>query len=342
MADAAATTDDATVPQQDDDSRSFADLPGEALHLVLLAAGGAAGVACCVCRAWRAAGDSALLWRQCYARRWGEPLPALPAAREQHASEASAWRAAFGARHGLPRAVRAALADVAAPLRRAPALARLLTLDAALPPDVLLDALQAVVRHDTGGATPVAREAAARAVSELAVATLARVGAARHTPHTEPALLLDAALAVALLVEPGADVRGARRAVARLGAAAAASLAQQGHDAADASPHERVSALNAFLFSRPAGAPPPAPHEDDGVSALPSLLPDEAPPLPSAAGGCDSAALVANPTQRRQPPRSSRSLPPAAAFPSRSPCCTSQWAPPRACACGPAVCRGSS
>jgi hypothetical protein len=273
----------ADAPQQDDPC-SWADLPGEALQLVLLAAGAGAGVACCVCRAWRAAGESAPLWRQLYARRWGEPLPPLPL--PPLPCDAGAWRAAFGARATLPRAVRAALADVAAPVRRAPALARLLALDAALPPGVLLDALQATARDDAG-ATASARDAASRAVSELAIATLARVGAARATPQTEPALLLDAALAVALLVEPRADVVAARRAVARLGAAAAARLAQQGLGGADAPPSERVRALNAFLFARPAGAPPPAPHADDAVSALPSLLlPEEGEAMPSA-GGCD-------------------------------------------------------
>jgi len=136
------------------------------------------------------------------------------------------------------------LRDCRQPLLRGDALARCVALEAAHP-GVALRELQSRL------ADPELASCADRALSELALAALERVG--RAPPAAcEATQLLDAACAVALLVSPDADVSQARLAVARLAAAARTRLRALGLQ--DAPPLACLDALNAFLFAAPAEA----------------------------------------------------------------------------------------
>ena len=245
------------------ESAPWADLPAEAVRRVLqlVAEPAAVARAACACRAWRDAAQDESLWHALYAAHWGT----LPAG-----SPVATWRDRCAGRHALPRACLGALRDCASPLLRGDALARVVALEQAHP-SVALRELQSRL-----GDAAHAR-AAERAVAELALVALARVGAAPPDERAEAKQLLDAACAVALLVEPSADVAAARVAVSRLGIAARSRL-----DAlSNASPVQRLDALTAFLFG-------PEEASEGELSTSTSLL-DPAAPLPgagSAAGGC--------------------------------------------------------
>ena len=243
------------------ESAPWADLPVEAVRRVfeLVAEPAAVARAACACSAWRDAAQDECTWQALYAAHWG----ALPAG-----SPAATWRERCAGRHALPRACLGALRDCGSPLLRGDALARVVALERAHP-SVMFSELQ---DHLILGPHI---QAAKRALTELALETLARVGAAPPDGAEEAQQLLDAACAVSLLLNPRADVAATRAAVARLGRAARSRLDTLG----DASPLQRLDALTAFLFGEPGNGE---------LSSSTSLLEPDT-PLPgaeAAAGGC--------------------------------------------------------
>ena len=228
-------------------------LPAECLAAVFsaLAVGGSAGDdapgravarASCVSRAWRASGAEELLWSTLFAARW----PAHCAA----AAPLPWWRGAFAARHALHASVAAVLPSIGHAHTRAAALASLAQQESRHPPAWSLVALQSAV-------SPACRSRPAeRAVCEHAVRAMARaLGGARGgwERGASPAALLDASLALSLLLDPSADVDAARAEVARLGREAALRIASAGLETA---PNlARLRLLTSFLFN---------PIEDNG------------------------------------------------------------------------------
>jgi regulator of sirC expression with transglutaminase-like and TPR domain len=236
----------------------WVDLPAEALQRVfeLSASPVAVARAACACRAWRDAAADDATWRSLYGVTWGALAAGSPAA---------TWRARCAGRTALPSSCLRALRDCASPLLRGDALQRCVALEAANPGAALRE-LQARLADEEHA------KAADRALSELALAALQRVGSAPPDAGSEASTLLDAACAVALLIDTSADVAATRAAVARLGHAARQRL-----QPLDGEPLlARLDALNAFLFG--------AQHAGDAAS---SLLDADAPlPGQEADAGC--------------------------------------------------------
>lgn len=237
----------------------WVDLPAEALQRVfeLSASPAAVAQAACACRAWRDAAADDATWRALYHATWGALAAGSPAA-------TATWRARCAGRQSLPATLQRALRDCASPLLRGDALQRCVALEAAHPGAALRE-LQSCL------ADAAHARAADRALSELALATLHRVGSAPPDAGSEAATLLDAACAVALLIDTSADVAATRAAVSRLGHAARQRL-----QPLDGEPLlARLDALNAFLFGAQsagdtagslldADSPLPGPEADAG------------------------------------------------------------------------------